>query len=91
MRSLAELLITLLDLFEAEGRSLRRSVVRLTISMMVVAIAGLVLLGAIGFILAGVYLYFESLFGAAPAAFLAGAASLVVAGITVWGAKRSAR
>jgi len=91
MKVLAELIIAFLDLLETEGRILRRSVVRVGWGLALVFMASLLILIAVGFFLAGIFLYLASQVNS-PAAALAVSLvafllALIIAGIAHWRVK----
>jgi hypothetical protein len=88
---LAELVIALTDLLEAEGRALRKSVLRTGVGLACLGVASLLLLLGLGLCLWGVYLWLAVLLEPAAAAALIGVVSLLLAGGLAWMAIRLGR
>jgi multisubunit Na+/H+ antiporter MnhG subunit len=88
---LTEYVIGLLELMEAEGRALRRAVVRtgMGLGLLLVAV-GLILTG-LGFLMAATYMALAVWLGAPWAAFAVGVAALLLAVLLVWLAQRMTR
>ena len=88
MKGIADLIIAFFDLLEAEGRTLRRAVMRLGWGLMLLVVAAFMLLAAAGFFLMGIYQYFSSQYTPLVAALLLSFLSLVmafiIAGIAYW-------
>lgn len=85
---MTEYLIGLLELIEAEGRTLRQAVIRtgLSLGLLMVAV-GLVLTG-LGFLLASGYMTLAIWWGPSWAAFALGLVTLVLAAGLIWLAQR---
>jgi hypothetical protein len=83
-----EFFVALVDLLEAEGRSLRHATVRLGVSLVLFAAAGLI--GAVGLCLClwGLYQYLALSYGGVTAAVSIGVVSLLLAGGILWIAQR---
>jgi len=87
MESLAKLFVATFDLVEAEGRSLKRSVIRLCLALgigligLVVAIFGLV------FLLMGIYRLLAAQIGPGWAGVVFGLGAIGVAGGLLWWAR----
>lgn len=88
MTGIADFIIAFLDLLEAEGRALRRAVMRLGWGLAFMLLAVLLLLAAAVFSLMGMYLFFASQFSPALAALLVSCITLllalIIAGIAHW-------
>lgn len=81
LTSIADFIIAVAELLEAEGRSLRHSVVRLSWGLVFIAGAALLGITAFGFVLWGLYQYLAWATDPAAAALLAGAIALALAGM----------
>ena len=81
MEILAQLGVAVAELFEAEGRSLRRNLVRLTIAAAVGVVLLLLALGGAGFLMWGYFLFLENYMSPAAAAITVGLSALMVASI----------
>lgn len=88
MTALGEVVISTVELLEAEARKLRVSVRGLVVSLVLIVVAGVLLLGGLGWLVAAGYLQLRVWFDPAPAAALMGLASLLVAGGGLWLALR---
>ena len=88
---LSQMLVRLVELFEAEGRLLRVHVVRT--SMLVFFALGAVLIGVAGvvFLLAGLYSAMVERLGATWTAVIVGAVAVIVALVVLLQVRRSAR
>lgn len=75
------------ELLEAEGRSLRHSVVRLSWGLVFIVAAALLGLTACGFLLWGLYQYLAWATNEAAAALLLAVIALVLAGILALGTR----
>ena len=91
MKSLADLAIALADLVEAEGRSLRRNIVRVGNSLTLIAIAVLLAAAGAGMLLWALYQSLAAAVGSALGALLTGLAGLIAAVILSWIAALNAR
>jgi hypothetical protein len=91
MKAIADFIIAFFDLLEAEGRTLRRVVMRIGFSFVLLLVAALLFLAAAGFFLAGIYQYLTSQFTSPAAALLISLLSLLLAlifaGIAHWRAR----
>jgi hypothetical protein len=88
MEALANLVVATADLMEAEGRSLRRHLIRLGTAAALIFIAALLGLFGIGFLLYGLFwLLAEQMSGPAAAACF-GLVALGLAGGIAWTARR---
>lgn len=91
MEALANLMVATAELVEAEGRSLRRHLLRLSISAALVMVAALVALFGIGFLLYGLFwLMAEQMSGPATAAIF-GMVAVGLAGGIAWIARQMIR
>ena len=88
---MAELLIGVAELGEAEGRILRRWSVRTGVAVMLIAVAGLILLASVGFLLASLFLYCSEIWGTTVAALVVGTVLLFIAFLVFWAALRMTR
>jgi hypothetical protein len=91
LKALVELLIAVLELFEAEARALRTGVFRLGLCMALLGIAALLSAGGIGMILHALYLYLVIVLGQATATLVIGLVTLSLAGGLIWSARRLSR
>ena len=71
----------MLRLLEAEGRILRRSIMRVGWSIAFIAIASVLVLAAAGFLLVGIYQYLAAQMSPAAASLLVSLPALVLAAI----------
>ena len=72
MKTLAELLVSFLELLEAEGRTLRDKTVRLFLAVTIFFIAGTLAIAGIVLIIVGIYRVLVPFIGAAAACFTLG-------------------
>jgi protein-S-isoprenylcysteine O-methyltransferase Ste14 len=79
MTSIADFVIAFFNLLEAEGRVLRRSVMRLGWGLAFIVLAMLLLLAAAVFFLLGVYFYFAATSTPSAAALLVSGIALLLA------------
>jgi hypothetical protein len=91
LRALAELLIALLELLEAEARALRSGAFRLGLSLALLVTAGILTLSAVALILRALYLYLVIILSPPTATLITGVVTLPVAGGLVWTARRLSR
>jgi hypothetical protein len=77
LRGLAELIIALLELLEAEARALRAGSFRLGLSLALLGTAGTLMLVGVGLILRALYLYLGFIIGTSSTASKALASGLV--------------
>ena len=91
MKALVELLIAVLELFEAEARALRTGAFRLGLCMALLGVAGLLTAGGVGLILRALYLYLVIVLGQATATLVIGLVTLFLAGGSIWSARRLSR
>ena len=83
--NVAEIIIRVVELFEAEGRSLRKHAVRAAIVLVGVGVLGMVALGGVGMLFASLYLRVRAETGDITAALVTGLSCLLVAVIGVYG------
>lgn len=78
------MVIALADLLEAEGRALRKAVLRTGAGFALLIIAALFALAGLGLCMWAVYLWLATSLGPSGAAALTGAMSLILAGVLAW-------
>jgi hypothetical protein len=88
---MAELVIAVADLLEAEGRSLRRSAVRTGWGLGLVTVASVLLLAGLVLCLAALYDALAAQLGSVAAKLGTGLAGLALAGVAAWLAGRVSR
>jgi hypothetical protein len=88
LRGLAELIIALLELLEAEARALRSGALRFALSLALLGTAGTLILVGVGLLLRALYLYLAISLSAPTATLITGVATLLVSGGLVWSARR---
>ena len=91
MRGLAELIIALLELLEAEARALRSGSFRLGLSLALLGTAGTLMVVGVGLILRALYLYLAIFLSPPTAILITGMVTLLVSGGLVWSARRLSR
>ena len=91
MRGLAELIIALLELLEAEVRALRSGSFRLGLSLALLGTAGTLMLVGVALILRALYLYLALFLSPPTATLITGVVTLLVSGGLVWSARRLSR
>jgi hypothetical protein len=79
------------DLLEAEGRLLRRTVMRAGVGLAMVAVAALLVFGGLAFCLWAVYQGLVAQLGPVNAALVVGVLMLLLAGLMAWIAIRLSR
>lgn len=84
MTAVVEIMIAFLDLIEARAGSARDPLYKFSISLIVLAVAGLALVGGIGLLLAALLLGLGQIMPVHWAALITGAASLLVAKVLTW-------
>jgi len=84
MGSLADLILTFLNLMEAEGRTLRAGLLRLGLLIALAGLGCLLAGAALGFIIWAIYGYLRLGLDQPAAALLTGLIFLVVAGVLTW-------
>jgi hypothetical protein len=89
VQRLAETIISLLDLAEAEGRLIQQKIIHTLVIMLVYVGAALLILAAIGFILAAIYhalaLYLKTVW----VFLIMGFICLLISGIAIWYIRRT--
>jgi hypothetical protein len=88
---LIELLIAVVELFEAEGRELRRATARLGWGLGLMGLALLLTSVGAGLCLWGLYLFLKAALGPAGAGLMTGLFTLAAALVCAWGASRTTR
>jgi Putative Actinobacterial Holin-X, holin superfamily III len=91
LRGLAELIIALLELLEAEARALRSGALRVGLSLAFLGAAGILMLCGVGLILRALYLYLDIVLSPPTATLITGVVTLLVSGGLVWCARRLSR
>ncbi len=91
MNSLAEYVIAIADLAEAEGRALRRGLALLGWVFALIVVVTVFVLFGIGLWVWAVFLFADTLLPSWLAAAVAGAIVLGVAGVIAWAIARSVR
>jgi uncharacterized membrane protein YqgA involved in biofilm formation len=86
-----ELLLSILDVLEAEVRSLRVGVARMVSALLIFAVAGLMLLFALLIVLWAMYLWLETLLLPPAAALLVSLGGLLLSSGLWWWARRMLR
>lgn len=84
MGSIAEIVISFLNLLEAEGKAFRLNVTRLGLALTLVTLVGALLLAGMGLITWAVFLYLRLALSPATAALLDGLIMLLLAGMVAW-------
>ena len=87
MTLLADCCTALVDLVEAEGRSIRRSILRLLVAAVLLVAATALILATIGLVVFGLYLLLAPSVGSAGAAFITAAIVLLPGVILIASAK----
>jgi hypothetical protein len=91
LRGLAELIIALLELLEAEARALRSGSFRLGLSLALLGTAGGLMVVGVGLILRALYLYLDIFLSPPTATLITGVVTLLVSGGLLWSARRLSR
>ena len=91
LRALSDFVISLLELLEAESRSLRKGVVTLGTSLVFVSLAGFILFFALAFLIWSLYQALTPLLPAAVVSLLCGLTLLILAGVCLWIARNQIR
>jgi hypothetical protein len=91
LRVLADLIIALLELLEAEARAFRSGLFRVVLSLALVGTAGTLTLGGVGLILWALYLDLALFLSPPTATLTTGVITLLVSGGLVWSAGRLSR
>lgn len=87
LRALVEYVIAAVEFFEAEARSLRRGIMRLGIGLMLLCVVGVLAVGGVSLLAAGLYLLLATYLPPAAAAAIDGAAVLILAWVLLSRAK----
>lgn len=80
-RNISRFTLALCDLMEAEGRDLRRSVMRTGTGLCLVMVGAVLLLLSFGFILRSLYLWMSASMSQPPALLVTGVITLCIAGV----------
>jgi hypothetical protein len=88
MESIARLVVAGTDLIEAEGRALKRVIGRLLLAVAVGAVALVMTLAGVGFVMAGLFAFLSRAIGWPGASLIFGAVAFVVAGGAAVAVKR---
>ena len=91
MGSLANLILTFLDLVEAEGKAFRAGVAKTGLALAFLTLVGLLFVTGFGLIVWAIYLFLRLSLTPAPSALLTGIFTLVIAGVLAWGTRLTAR
>ena len=91
LRALADLLIAVFDLVEAEGRAFRASVARLKTGLALSAVAILLLLAGTGLIIWGLYQALAAPLGPAGGALVTGTIASLLGACLFWAARQAIR
>lgn len=84
IKAIADFVVTFVDLLEAEGRALRRAILRVGWGLVFLIIAGLLVLAAAAFLLTGIYLYCASQFSPPIAALVVSCVAFLLALISAF-------
>ncbi len=85
------MLIAVAELFEAEGRALRRAAARTGQGLGLAAAASVLAVIGMGLLLWALYQYLETVLSPASTALVTGVATLIAAGVLAWTAHRITR
>lgn len=88
---LAELVIALLGLLEAEAREFRRGVVRLAAGLLLVGLSGVLVLGGLVLLMWSFYLFIGRFLEPPGTALVSGVVVFLLAGVVLWLARRLSR
>lgn len=88
MEALAKMLVATVDLFEAEGRTLRRHLIRLTTAVTLILVAALLALFGVGFLLYGLFWLLAEQMSSPAASACFGVVTLGLAGGIAWTVRR---
>ena len=89
MESIAQLGVAVAELFEAEGRSLRRNLIKLAVAIGFGLVLLILALLGVGFLIWGIYLALAQLMPPSDAAMVLGLVALLFSATGVWVIKRS--
>ena len=84
LHRLSDIVIALVELLEAEGRNAKRHAWKLATAVGIFALGIVVLAGAVGFLIAGLYLGLATVLHPAWVATICGGALLLVGVIALW-------
>lgn len=87
MEALGNLVVATADLLEAEGRTLRKTMVKFFVALSLVVAASLLGLLGFGFLLYGLFALLARIISVPAAAAIFGVAALAIAGLFSWIAK----
>lgn len=90
-KELADFLISFLDLIEAEAALARRMMGLFALAMMLGMAGGLIGVGAVGLLTWTLYLFLERGMGQPEALLICSLILIIIAGLSLWGAKRILR
>lgn len=91
MGSLVELIISFLDLAEAEAKAFRGGVMKLGLILVLLSLVCSMLLAGVGLIIWAIYLYLRTGLPPRASALLGGVIVLIITGVLIWVTKRTAR
>ena len=91
MAVIVEMILGLMDVLEAEGRSLQKNLMRVVSALLVLVVAGLLLLSASLVLLWAAYLWLSSTMAPALAALLVGLLALLLSSGLWWRARNLLR
>lgn len=91
LKTAAALLVALVNLAEAEGRTLRRQIGRAGLGLCLLALAGAGAAAGFGFALWAAFLFLRDALGPTAGAAICGLFSLSLAGALAWTARRLTR
>lgn len=84
MTALGEVVIGTVELLEAEAKKFQIGLRSTLISVVLVAVAAMLMLGGLGWLIAAGFLQLRDMWGAVPAAATVGTASVLVSGGLLW-------
>ena len=85
---IAEIIISLMELLEAEAALLQENVFRLARAVVLLLIGGLMLIIALGFLLGAVYFILQIWLSPGLAELASSLAALLIGGVCLWRARR---
>lgn len=88
---MAEFIIALLELLEAEGRDLRRGIHEISLGLGFIIVGGILLLSGIVFLALALYLYLTRTMPPSTVMMICGLLSLIISGGLIWIASRLMR
>lgn len=91
MGSLADIVLSFLNLLEAEGRALRLGVARVALFLVLLGVVAVLVLTGFGLVVWSGYLFLRLKAEPPLAALLDGCATLLIGGIFLWGARKIVR